>query len=339
MKKYKKTILITIFIKFFFTLPNLIYAQNTSFKKVFAAKTEEEMYNIYTQFIDSSSIYKELSFSYINDFNSNDTIMKIEQLYGWHRGYATICKQNRNRVYISSNMQIDFYERFYHYLDSLRQKESYYSYFLSVVPLYFLRRNFIKLFESGKLNREDSIKTLNMIENVTIKIINDKYDFTFLYFNNTSEYMTENIRQALIKKIKHPFYPEIFLNYYMNNIVDTSDINISNIPIEIKEKLDKKKLKSLANEYELQKKYGFERISKYEYILNKYYFYKEIGHKLGISPGQAYLNKKKKMYPYKGYLDINAIADYSGKCEDDTFILYLENFQKKHPDYKLRPFR
>lgn len=301
-------------------------AQSKPTQQVLIANTEKEMYEIYRQLLDSSLYHKQNSFPTLRPLASADTIMKIEQRCYWYRGFPEefVCEQNRYNVFLSNAMPLDFYERFLYYLDNYRQSSNIFYMHYANSPLYALRNGFIKHYESGKLSKSDSIKALCLIEKATLRIINDSYSYEFLYGNN--KYVTESIREALINAIKNPFYPQCYLDFYLKEVVDTMRVDTTGIPLEIRNEFVKRRgIYSSGN-------------LGYDFRLNDFYFLKEMGDELGISPGQAYIEERKQRFIHKGFLHINIIADYANRSRDTLLIKHLKEFKKKHPDYPLRHF-
>lgn len=291
------------------------------------ATTENEMYSIYEQLLDSAIALKRPLISYyFGSIENSDTLMKIEQYCYWYRGFPEqyICEKERYDVFISALMPVEFYERFLNFLIQLGKKDNIFNKYYSVYPLYRIKDILINRYEYGKLSMTKSLKVLKLIEDATLRLILDAHDYRFLYGNN--KYITENIRSALVNVIEHPFYPESYLDFYLKEVVDTMVLDTTGIPIEIKK--EREKWKGLYVSGNLD----------YDLRLARFDTYKMIGDELGLSPGQAYLEEKKKAFREKGYLDINVIADYAYKTQDTLLIKHLKEFKKKHPDYPLRHF-
>jgi hypothetical protein len=301
-------------------------AQTKPTQKVLIAKTEKEMYEMYRQLLDSSLYYKQQTFSTFRPLSSADTIMRIEQKCYWYGGFPEefVC-ENWYNVFLSNAMSLDFYERFLYYLDNYRGTNNIFYMGYSNGPLYLLREGFIKHYESSELSRADSIKALDLIEKTTLLIVNDSYNYEFLY--GKPKYITDFIREALINAIKNPFYPKRYLDYYLKEVVDTMRVDTTGIPIDIR------------NEFVKRSGIYTSGNSDYDYRLNSFYHFKEKGDELGISPGQACIEERKQNFIYKGYLHINVIADYANRTQDTLIVKYLKEFKKKHPDYPLRHFK
>ncbi len=291
------------------------------------ATTENAMYGIYEQLLDSAIALKSPLISYyFGSIENSDTLMKIEQYCYWYRGFPEqyICEKERYDVSISDLMPVEFYERFLGFLIKLGKNDNIFNKYYSFYPLYRIKDILINRYESGKLSKAEGLKVLKLIEDATLRLILDANNFQFLYGDN--KYMTENIRQALVNVIEHPFYPENYLNFYLKEVVDTTVLDTTGIPIDIQKAY--KKWKGLYTSGNLD----------YDLRLAKFYNYKKMGKELGLSPGQAYLEEKKKEFPEKGYVDINLIADYAFKSQDSLIIAHLKEFKKNHPDYPLRHF-
>lgn len=318
-----KHIIITVI---FATFSFLLQAQSKAVQQVLFATTEEEMYKIYEQLLDSAIILKDISVGYgfYFEIESKDTLVKFKQKCYLHIDGDYICERNTYFSYISHSQPISFYENFLDYLETLEQNDNYFYKRFSTSPLGTVRNILITKYESATLSKEDSLKALELIEQTTLRIVNDANSYNFLYGDN--KYMTENIRQALINAIENPFYPESYLDFYLNEIVDTTVLDTTGIPIDIQRKYKKWKGLYVSGNAD------------YDLRLASFYFYKRIGDELGLSPGQAYMEEKKKEFREKGYLDINVIADYANKNQDTLLIKHLKEFKKKHPDYPLRHF-
>lgn len=317
----KHTLIVVIFSTFSF----LLHAQSKVVQQVLFATTEKEMYKIYEQLLDSAIILKDIHVGYIfQEIDSKDTLVKFEQYCYYYRGEDYMCERNRYFSYISNSQSISFYENFLNYLEKLVQNENIFYRNFSTSPLGSISNILITKYESDTLSKEDSLKVLELIEKIMLRRINDGHDYWFLYGGN--KYMTENIRQALINVIEHPFYPESYLEFYLNKVVDTTVLDTTGIPVDIQREY--KKWKGLYVSGNLD----------YDLRLARFFTYKRIGDELGLSPGQAYLKEKRDEFREKGYLDINAIADYAYKYQDTILIKHLKEFKKKHPDYPLRHF-
>ena len=318
-----KKIIITICLAIF---TFLLHSQTLPVQHRLNATNENEMYKIYEQLLDSALTSKNTLISfYFGSIENPDTLMKIEQYCYWYRGYPEqyICEQNRYSISLSISMPIAFYENFLEYLKALGNNDNIFNKYYSVYPLYRIKDILINQYETNKLNKEDSLKALKLIEEITLRIILDGYHYQFLYGSN--KYITEKIHQALIETIKHPFYPESYLDFYMNKVVDTTCLDTMGIPNNVKIKYEK---------------WGYvadkEENKKYDSRLSNFYYYKKLGDEFGISPGQAFLKEKKEAFPEQGYLNINIIADYAIKYQDSELISKLKDFKMLHPDYPLK---
>lgn len=318
-----KHIIITVI---FATFSFLLQAQSKVVQQVLFATNEKEMYKLYEQLLDSAIILKDISVGYgfYFEIESKDTLVKFKQKCYYYRGEDYICERNTYFSYISYSQPISFYENFFDYLENLEQNDNYFYKRFSTSPLGSIRNILITKYESGTLSKEDSLKALELIEQTTLRIVNDAHSYNFLYGDN--KYMTENIRQALINVIEHPFYPESYLDFYLSEVVDTTVLDTTGIPIDVQKKYKKWKGLYVSGN------------SDYDSRLASFHFYKRMGDELGLSPGQACIEEKKKEFREKGYLGINAIADYAYKTQDTLLIKHLKEFKKKHPDYPLRHF-
>ncbi|MBR2196582.1 MAG: hypothetical protein IJ911_13345 [Salinivirgaceae bacterium] len=293
---------------------------------VFVARTETEAYNIYGQLLDNAKMLKSrLIGYYFRPIENADTIMKIEQkcYYSeYHKEY--ICDEDEYEIALSNKMSIDFYERFLTFLKNLKNDEHIYNKFYSCYPLSTIKTILQNRYESGDLDRPDSLKVLALIEEITLRRIIDGHSFKFLY--GDSIYMTERIKKALMYAIDNPYYPKSYLDYYINYMVDTACLDTTGIPIEIR------------TEFERRKGLYVSGNDDYDVRLSKHNYYTLLGNEMGITPGQAYIEEKKRSFSEKGYLNINEIAYYAHKTQDSLLIEHLMQFKKNHPDYQLRYF-
>ena len=176
----KKCILLLVNIAFLFCLVN---AQQIDKQEVFVATSEEDVYKLYDQMLDSARLSNRFihnddstypfSFSYFYEFESRDTLIKFEQLCEkrFHEDY--ICKRFYE-AYISNCMPIDFYERFLNYLKKLDIIENYYIKDDINGQLVAIMRLIKKRHESGQLSKEESKKARRLIEETLSRLINDK---------------------------------------------------------------------------------------------------------------------------------------------------------------------
>jgi hypothetical protein len=230
-------------------------------------------------------------------------------------------------------MPIAFYERLFRYAKKLTESKNLYikSEGFSIV----IRTEEIvrEQYKSEKINKTDAIKAKRIIEQSKLLSFTAGTSFSDLFIydrDNDTRYnykMTEKIRKALIKAIKKPYYPSYYLDFYMSR-QDTSFMDITGIPIEFKKKYNKRTTYSDPTEKEYAKRIWhfnwYKDISDYKYG--------------GISPGKAYLEERKDFYRRKGYMNINAIAEYAYRVQDQILIKHLKEFKKKHPDYPLKYF-
>lgn len=314
----------------FFTC--LGYAQRIDKQTIFVATSEEEVYKLYDQMLDSLRITSEFLqqnreglrddnfvFGYFEEIEGSDTIMKFVQNCKWQSDGEYICRRFY-RSYISNSMPIDFYERFLKYLKQLDKIENYFIKGCINTPLFPIIDIIEKLYESGNLNKEDSIKARRLIEETILRLINDNHNYRgFIEYKGEityDKYMTDKIRQALVNIIKNPFYPKEYLDLYMS-LQDTVCVDTTGIPAYIR---TKSRWKFTAEEWAYAKR------------LDEFELYEEIGKEEynGLSAGQAYLQRKKEKFREKGYLPIKYIADYAYQKNDKLLIKHLEKFKKKH---------
>jgi len=331
----KRLFFLTTVITMFY---GLLQAQQRDVQQVFFATSEEEMYKLYEQMIDSARISnrflnpnprsQHFALNDLKIIERKDTIIKIQQMCKWHPGNKFICERFYY-AYISDCMPVAFYERFINYLEGVKKRENYYIRDYSTRPLSAIRHILIKQYESGKLDKEDRLKAWKLIELAAIKIINDQHNFYRVFKGDYytiidgEKYMTDNIRKALINAIENPYYPTEYLDFHLS-MQDTSFVDdFPKIPDEIK----KKKYRELdVNGREIE-------------VLISFRHYEEEGKKHGLSPGQMYLKKISDDFsPEKGYLPINDIAKYAHDNQDKLLIKHLKKFKKKHPDYPLKYF-
>jgi hypothetical protein len=298
--------------------------QNPSDKRNLYAKSEIEVYQIFEQLLDTTIRHKKMSFFSVKLFNSKDTLMKIEQNYYFYRGNINdvIYEPNRYNVYISKSMSIDFYKRFGNYLNDLGKSENIFYKLFSLQPLYALRTLMIERYETKTFDSKNNEILSNFIENLTLRILKEGYNFYFLRNNET--YLTETIKNAIIEVVNDPFYPECYLDYYLEEIVDTSILQINDIPEYV---INQYKRKGFLEDSILR--------SKYESRICLYLAYKKIAEDDGVSIVDAFLNEKKKKFMYHGFLDINDIAFYAVKTRDSLLISNLKAFTIKYPEYQL----
>ena len=309
---------------------SLLHAQRVDIQSKFFATTEEEMYSLFNQMLDTIRIERNcdeeilgnpLGFYHIME--SKDTLIVFAQSCNWYGSDEYICNRFSYDSYMSNNMPIDYYKRFLDYLEKVESNsDDYYVKRCTYMPFFSIKEILVKRYESGKLNEQESAKTRSLIERTMLMSVNIVYSYSALIYYD--KYMTDNIRKALIKKIKNPFYPTIYFDSYMSQH-DTICIDTVGISDEIKRK--HKNYSWSADEY------------KHIARLNKFYHYKNMGDYWGgLSPGQAYLKEKEDKFFEKGYLPINEIAEYAYRRKDELLIKHLKEFKKKHPDYPLEYF-
>ena len=311
----------------------LAYAQRIDKQEIFVATSEEEMYKLYNQLLDSSRVSNRFlspsggmysdyfGFSFFYELESRDTIMKIVQRCEWKSNDEYICDRFYPS-YISNSMPIDFYERFLNYLEQLNRIENYFIKDNINGLLFPILRIVINQYESGILNNQDSIKARELIEETILRLINDDHNYRSLR-STYDKYMTDNIRQALVNVIDNPFYPTEYLDFFMSQ-QDTTFLDTTGIPPNIhprfKERLTPEELEIYEKELPLLKRLQnfrmYERIGREEYN--------------GLSAGQAYLQRKRDWFYEKGYLQINHIEDYANEKQDELLLKHLKEFKKKH---------
>jgi hypothetical protein len=331
----------TIFIAGMMMLPCLLWAQRIDVPIKYAT-TEQEMYKLFEQMLDSvvqsdeyanPDNYCAVGASF--EMNAKDTLMIFEQYCEHYYGREYICSRNYY-YYLSNCMLVDFYERFLNYLAKLSKSNNYYVKKYAYEPLYTITNILIQQYESGKLSKNDSLKAWNLIELTIIRIINEEHSFYAIpgyhdFQKGREKYMTDNIRQALIREIKNPYYPTEYLDFYMSK-QDTAFLDTTGIPANINPRW---KVQFAPEELEIYEK----EIPLYT-KLQTFLMYERIGREEynGLSAGQAYLKRKRDEFRKKGYLDINIIAEYAYKKQDELLIKHLKAFKKKHPDYPLEYF-
>ena len=315
------------------------YAQRMDTQEIFIATSEKEMYQLYAQMLDSARLSNyflspnpmidRFGFSVFEEIESKDTIMKFVQLCRKNSREDYICKRGYS-TYISNCMPVDFYERFLIYLKQMDKIENYYIKSHIYSPLHPVVRIVIKQYESGNLNKDDSIKARQLIEETLLTLINDNHNYRGLL--RYDKYITDNIRRALVDVLENPFYPTKYLDFHISQ-QDTTCLDTVGIPPNIAtlrrkahftpEELEVYK-RDLPLYERLQRFLNYERMGKIEYN--------------GLSAGQAYLQEKRDWFTAKGYLPINEIAKYAYQKQDELLIKHLKEFKKKHPDYPLEHF-
>jgi hypothetical protein len=316
----------------------LVYAQRIDKQQIFIAVSEEEVYKLYEQMLDSARVSNRFlqpgpmadrfGFGLFEGIDSKDTLMRFEQECSerFHGDY--ICDRTY-WPYISNCMPISFYERFLNYLKKFDKIENFYIKDYITGQLGAIMYVIIKQYESGKLNKNDSLKAQQLIEGTLWRMIEDDHNYRVLL--SSDKYITDKIRQALVNVIENPFYPAEYLDFYMSQ-QDTASLDTTGIPPNLTVRW-----KVQFTPEELQ---AYERdLPLYERLRN-FRIYEEIGREEynGLSAGQAYLQRKRDNFREKGYLPINEIAEYAYQKQDELLIKHLKAFKKKHPDYPLKYF-
>jgi hypothetical protein len=310
-------------------------------KTVFVATTEKAMYQLIERLQDSVlqrdyyNEYKNKSdyFDYVYYAIESDTLMQIKIDCPTMSGKLY---NNFYSVYLSNKMSVSFYDNLFRYAKKLIESQNLYikgyGFSIGICTGKIIKEQY----KSTKLNKADAVKAKKMIEQMSLWNFDDSAGFSDLafydrndsVFQNVSEYkVTEEIRKELIKAIKNPYYPNYYLDFYMSR-QDTSFMDITGIPTAFKEKYNKR------NDYSdpTEEKYAMHILyfNRYKAIADYKYG--------GISPGKAYLEERKDGYRKKGYKNINNIAAYAYRVQDQILIKHLKEFKKKHPDYSLEYF-
>jgi hypothetical protein len=339
-----------------------ISAQRTDVQNVLVATLEKDVYKLFDRMLDSARMSNNClypcHFSYMDDdvfgfshcwdfeefkeFKDNDTIMILSMKgYKELKGTDTIiifeqnCRRDLDKyicknfywVYLSVDMQMDFYERLLDYFAKIVDvKENYCMRNQFVGEYSVLRCMLIKRYESEKLlNKRDSLNFLKLIERTILDGITKGHLYSAL-LETDDKYITNKIRNALINILNNPFYPTEYYEIFMSH-QDTSFADTTNIPDTTKTKYYKKRNLHPSHEE-----------SVYYSQLSKFSWYEKIGKKQGLSPGQAYLKKISECCIEKGYVHIDIIEEYAYKKQDELLIKHLKEFKKKHPDYPLKYF-
>jgi len=323
-------------------------AQHIGKQNIFVATTEQDMYKLYEQMLDSVMVSNRFlspsggtrddhfAIGWFKEIGSKDTIMKFVQRCDWTRLEGNYICDRFYRSYISNAMPIDFYERLLNYFKKVGERENYLLKQESTNQLPFIANIIMNQYESGQLNRADSIKARVLIEETILRLITDAHAYQHLKrfgreVNKYDKYVTDTIRQALINVLENPFYPTEYLGFYMS-FQDTTSIDTIGIPPNIrpiwKAQFTPEELEVYEKERRLYQRLQlfllYERIGREEYD--------------GLSAGQAYLRRKREGFREQGYLPINNIADYAHEKQDELLIKHLKEFKKRHPDYPLRHF-
>jgi hypothetical protein len=311
---------------------SVVYAQRKDVQKIFVATTEQEVFLLYNQMLDSARVSNRFlspsrgtkndyfAFGFFKEIASKDTLIKIVQS----------CRQTKNNYtckrfyqpYITSTMSIDFYERFLDYLEKINITENFFIKDEINRVLIPIRRIIIKQYESGKLTARDSNTAKRLIESTILKLIKNNHNYRGLF--NYETYITDTIRQALVDVIKNPFYPTEYVDFYMSkqDTLSIDTVGISNYA-KIRNWMTLSG-DSLANYQRMLHFQTYEKIGREKY--NE------------LSAGQAYLQSLKDDFYEKGYLPIKDIEEYAYQRKDEILIQHLKEFKKKHPDYPLKYF-
>jgi len=335
---------VKIFISFIFiglTLTTsvmlLAQSQRADTLQRLVATTEEEVFEILDQMLDSMLVSKQyinpehddnaFVFGWAQEISSQDTLLLIKQ--GFDFGGSV--DERFYRSAFSNCQPVAFYERLIKYFitpKSIVPKENPHLNIKPVHQLLTIRRILIKLHKSGKLSEKDKVEAFKLIEQATLGLIT--VGRNYVNRGDYDEYVTDNIRQAFIDVLENPFYPTEYLDFYMKQQRDTlyvvDTIGIADVT---KEKIMNGRFYHLTAEEQAS------NLSRYY----RYLRYKELGKEWGgLSPGQAYLEEKRRECPYTGYLDIDSIAEYAYRVQDKLLIEHLLKFKEKHPDYPLKYF-
>lgn len=312
-------------------------AQQKATPETFVAVTEHETYALYDRMIDSLRISNRYIVSnpasgdyfgigYFDELDSRDTIMKFEHssvIEGQKRYYNS---------YISNRQPIAFYGRFMDYLKKAELRESYFLKEDITKQIFYIRLLLIKRYESMELSLDESAEALQLMERATLWMINGRHS---LGITVNYPYVTDSIRQALIHAIDHPFYPEEYLEYYMDYkrehepfiAVDTVDV-----PDKIKKKLQEIWGDTAAGRLTDEEAFYYSHTY-------RWFYYAMLGKEWGgLSAEEAYWEEKRRDFKETGYLNINAIAEYAHRTQDQMIIEHLKRFKEKHPDYPLMYF-
>ena len=323
----------------FFTC--LTYAQRVDTQEVFVATSEEEVFRLYNQMLDSARLFhafmdlpahtEPFSFGFLDrerELEGRNTILKFAQ--DCRRGlWNGVWEYRCDRfywMYISNSMPVDFYGRFLSYLEQLDVIENYFIKHLINRPLFPILEILIKQYEQGKLNEADSIKARILIEETMLRLINDMHDF----FRSTRhhKYVTDNVRQALINALENPFYPTAYLEFYMSQ-QNTSSIDTVGIAEDIMRMGINSRPSRRLTEEEFEDYFRAVRFASYQRLGEEWG---------GLSAEEAYLERKRREFRQQGFLPINSIARYAHEVQDELLIKHLKEFKKKHPDYPLEHF-
>lgn len=281
------------------TYPFLLSAQRVEIQHRFFAATERDMYKLYDQMMDSTRISNRyldtrdnrFTIGFFEEINSRDTLMKFKQECYYIHDTIFFCERFYYS-YISNCQPVAFYGRLMNYLKGIEKRENYFLKRESTKQLYYIRQILKKQYESGKLDQKEKAEALELMELATLRMINDGHSF-----KGYDQYMTDNIRRALVNMIDHPFYPAEYLDFYMSR-QDTACVDTTGIPNEIKAKYVQWNGAYVSGNYD------------YDSRLRSFFAYKRRGEEWGgLSPGQAYLEAKRRWFPEKGYKPINTIKN------------------------------
>jgi hypothetical protein len=333
-----------VFISIALSIACLMQAQQTDIKKRFVATSEKEMYALCELMIDSTIrtetdclyLYTHenerlgMALLHLKRIDNTDTLMMFVQNCGLPMFSDPDFCTNVYFTYISYCMPVAFYARFLDYLKKLRKSKNYHEKNFSFEPLSSIRNILREQYESGKLSKKDSDRALKLIEEISLVNIEEEGDFSFIRWK-FDRYMTDKIRKALAHAVDNPVHSSDWLDSYMS-LQDTACIDTTGIPANIRPRWKKQFTPEELEVYEkefllylrLQKFLIYERIGREEYN--------------GLSAGQAYLQEKRDQFYDKGYKNINTIAEYAYKKQDELLIKHLKAFKEKHPDYPLNYF-
>jgi hypothetical protein len=323
----KKTLVICLA---FFAIT--IYAQRVDTPRVFVATTEAEMYALFNQMLDSarvSNIFtpftdptaEKFGFDIYREIENRDTLMKFEQ---WIPKGFTL-----NRFYwgyISNSMSIDFYGRFLDYLKQLDVIENYFVKNNINHSLPLIMRIIIRQYESGTLNEHDSIKARQLIGETLLRLINDNHSYAVASWFH--EYVTDTIRQALIKVLENPFYPKEYLEFFMSQ-QDTLHLDTISIPPHLRRNV----------RWERRGEFTDEELVYVDRFSN-FLFFDRIGREEfgGLSAGEAYLESRKRFFQEWHrrtgfFLNLKDLERYAHEKNDELLIKHIKIFKEKFPDY------
>ena len=334
-----KAFISIIFIGLTLTASGMLRAQSQRVDtlQILVATTEEEVFEILDRMIDSMLVSKQyinpehddnaFVFGWADEISSRDTLLLVKQGYDFGGGSI---HERFYSPYFSNCQPIAFYGRLLEYFKTFKNIDPNGNYHLveaSTDQLLTIRQILIKLHTSDKLREEDKAEAFRLIEQATLRLIAVDRDYNRGDFD---EYVTDNIRQAFIDVMENPFYPTEYLDFYMNQQRDTLYV------------VDTVGIADVTKEKIMKERYHLITVEEQAGDLSRYYrylYYKELGKKWGgLSPGQAYLEERRKGFSLKGYLRVNSIAEYAHRVQDTLLIEHLLKFKEKHPDYPLKYF-